>query len=325
MSNLIHFIPDYCEVKHLHKADFYSTLESLRTTSRELRAQSASPEQLKESVSCKVKQHNVKSKKLKKKIPNIPPLILPEQGTPTPDVTHSSSCLSEEYEKCIRDLSRLANFKQDFAIEVDDFKQSLKAFEQEFKRNAERPKSTSSGTQTLKLTPMPKVPAMHTAERAKVRREMLRKCYSVNDLSASGTAAPKLELLTRSNYFPSKEVPKLHIESPSVSSKRSSNSSASGSSRVRRRRSRKVKVTSVEKKQPELLSIFELEPLPGKRASSVSPQHPVARPNLAATLRAEVSRKKVKDLKNNCTFHDPRPQYDWEVRKTPAWKSLSLK
>lgn len=304
-------------MKHLHNADFYSTLESLRTTSRELRAQPATPEQVNEGVSCKLKQHNKKCKKVKKKAPSIPPLILPERSTPTPDVAHSTSCLSEEYEKCVRDLSRLANFKQDFALEVADFKQSLKAFEQEFMRKAERPKSTSNATQTHKITPMPKVPAMHTAERAKVRSEMLKKSYSVNDLSASGQSAPKLGLLTQSNYFSNKEVPKLHIESPSVSSKRSSNSSTSTSRRVCRRRSRKIIVAPVQ--------TTIQEPLPGKRISSVSPQHPVARPNLAATLRAEVSRKKVKELKNNCTYHDPIPQFDWEVRKTPAWKSLSLK
>ncbi|KAL7727205.1 hypothetical protein ACLKA6_004469 [Drosophila palustris] len=335
-------IPDYCEVKHLHKAEFYSTLESLRTTSRELRAQPAPPSPPKDrcgsatpsSGSLKTKQRNVRSKKAKKK----PPLTLPDPTIPAP-VTHSSTCLSEEYDKCLRDLSRLKSFKHDFAIEVADFKRSLKSFELEFKRSAERPKSTSSnGTQTMpKVTePMPtptptptpkvKMPAMHTAERAKCRREIIRRSLSANDLSG------KSALLPMSNYFSVKdvavgcnEVPKLHIESPSVSSKRSGSSVASGTSRVRRRRGRKVKVSSVEsEKQPvSLLSILELEQLP-KRTTSVSPQHPVARPNLAATLRAEVSRKKVKDLQNNCTYHDPRPQFDWEVRKTPAWKSLSL-
>ncbi|XP_034488116.1 uncharacterized protein LOC117792193 [Drosophila innubila] len=346
-------IPDYCEVKHLHKAEFYSTLESLRTTSRKLRAQPAPPEPVKErcgsatpsSGSLKTKQRNVKSKKAKKKpqalflTSSIPPLALPDQVFPAPD-THSSTCLSEEYDKCLRDLSRLKSFKHDFAIEVADFKRSLKSFELEFKRNAERPKSTSrNGTQTIPKvttttptpapTPKAKIPAMHTAERAKCRREILRRSLSVNDLSGN---AAKSTLMPMSNYFSVKDVavgcnelPKLHIESPSVSSKRSGSSVASGSSRVRRRRGRKVKVSSADtEKQPvPLLSIFELEQLP-KRTPSVSPQHPVARPNLAATLRAEVSRKKVKELQNNCTYHDPRPQFDWEVRKTPAWKSLSL-
>lgn len=329
-------IPDYCEVKHLHKAEFYSTLESLRITSRELRAQPAPPELQKErcssatpsSVSSKTKQRNIKSKKVKKK----PPLTLPDHVISAPD-THSSACLSEEYDKCLRDLSRLKSFKQDFAIEVADFKRSLKSFELEFKRNAERPKSTSSnGTQTIPKAPttMAKIPAMHTAERAKCRREILRRSLSVNDLCGNA-AETKSTLLPMSNYFSVKdvgvrcsEVPKLHIESPSLCSKRSGSSVASGSSRVRRRRGRKVKVSSMEtEKQPTLLSILELEQLP-KRTPSVSPQHPVARPNLAATLRAEVSRKKVKELQNNCTYHDPRPQFDWEVRKTPAWKSLSL-
>ncbi|KAH8312199.1 hypothetical protein KR044_009771 [Drosophila immigrans] len=355
-------IPDYCEVKHLHKAEFYSTLESLRTTSRELRAQpapqpaepakdrcaSATPS----NGSCKAKQRNAKGKKLKKKPQPAVPIPLPPSPPPPnppemfsassipttplmPDICHSSKCLSEEYDKCLRDLSRLKSFKHDFAIEVADFKRSLKSFELEFKRNADRPKSTSSnGTQTnvANAPTTPKMPAMHTAERAKCRREMLRRCFSVNDLTTTTPTATSMAAKSTpshqplSNYFAVKDVPKLHIESPSTSSKRSD----SGSSRVRlrRRRARKPKVATLQpatesEKATPLLSIFELEQLP-KRTPSVSPLHPVARPNLAATLRAEVSRKKVKELQNNCTYHDPRPQYDWEVRKTPAWKSLSL-
>ncbi|XP_062124013.1 uncharacterized protein LOC133837317 isoform X1 [Drosophila sulfurigaster albostrigata] len=347
-------IPDYCEVKHLHKAEFYSTLESLRTTSRELRSAPADPSKERCASatpsygSGKTKQRNTKGKKLKKKTHPPLPLPLPLSSPPSPppppfclpDACHSSNnCLSEEYDKCLRDLSRLKSFKHDFAIEVADFKRSLKSFELEFKRNAERPKSTSSnGTQTqvVKEPTTPKMPAMHTAERAKCRREMLRRCFSVNDLSLTTTTTPTPRATPApakstprhqplSNYFPVKNVPKLQIESPSTSSKRSE----SGSSRVRmrRRRARKPKAateteTTTEKPMP-LLSIYELEQLP-KRTPSVSPQHPVARPNLAATLRAEVARKKVKELQNNCTYHDPRPQYDWEVRKTPAWKSLSL-
>ncbi|KAH8359017.1 hypothetical protein KR093_003953 [Drosophila rubida] len=357
-------IPDYCEVKHLHKAEFYSTLESLRTTSRELRAQPVAPtEQPKERCasatpsngSSKTKQRNAKGKKLKKKpqpplqlplpipiplppSPSPPPALLLTSSIPItppmPDACHSSNCLSEEYDKCLRDLSRLKSFKHDFAIEVADFKRSLKSFELEFKRNADRPKSTSSnGTQTnVANEPTTlKMPAMHTAERAKCRREMLRRSLSVNDLTTTrpATPAPAKSMPIHkpsSSYFAVKDVPKLHIESPSTSSKRSD--SGSSRVRVRRRRPRKPKVPTVQpaietEKATPLLSIYELEQLP-KRTSSVSPLHPVARPNLAATLRAEVSRKKVKELQNNCTFHDPRPQFDWEVRKTPAWKSLSL-
>ncbi|ALC46638.1 CG1113 [Drosophila busckii] len=362
---------DYCEVKHLHKADFYSTLESLRSTSRELRAL-PTPQttiQPKErcasasasSTSCKGKQRNGKGKKAKKKqssqclAPSIMPLPLPLPISPpthcpaVPDITPSSRCLSEEYDKCLRDLGRLKNFKEDFALEVADFKRSLKNFELEFKSKGERPKSTSSsGTQTTNVTKQtpatqPKTPAMHTAERAKCRRELLRRCYSVNDLGLTTPTpattprpptAVQLPKHSLSSYFSVKDapldgndVPKINIESPSISSKRSGSGSAtSGSSRLRRRRTRKVKLaaTKTEEEQPvQLLSIFELEQLP-KRTASVSPQHPVARPNLAATLRAEVSRKKVKELQNNCTYHDPRPAFDWEVRKTPAWKSLSL-
>lgn len=340
---------DYCEVKHLHKTEFYSTLESLRTTSRELRS-SEKPKECCTSASsnfCKTKQRNVKGKKIKQKPPAAPPpalcssLSVPEIPA-NPETTFSSSCLNEEYNKCLRDLTRIKSFKNDFAIEVADFKRSLKDFELEFKRKTERPKSTSSSTATQTTTTntktqaaeQTKFPAMHTAERAKCRRQMLRRSLSVNDLGGSATpaAAVKSSAPTgMSNYFPPKDVivPKLHIESPSVTSKRSSNSSiVSGSMRLRRRRTRKAKVkseTETQEKQPTMLSLFELEQLPKRETSSVTPQHPVARPNLAATLRAEVSRKKVKELKNNCTYHDPRPQYDWEVRKTPAWKSLSLK
>ncbi|XP_037950289.1 uncharacterized protein LOC119681232 [Teleopsis dalmanni] len=51
--------------------------------------------------------------------------------------------------------------------------------------------------------------------------------------------------------------------------------------------------------------------------------YPVARQNLAATLRAEVAKKKLEEL---ATYDNPIPSpppYDWGVRKTPAWKSLS--
>lgn len=336
-------------MKHLHKTEFYSTLETLRTTSRELRSSEKPKERCTSASSsfCKTKQRTAKGKKIKQKPPAAPPtalcssLSVPELPA-NPETTFSSSCLNEEYNKCLRDLTRIKSFKNDFAIEVADFKRSLKDFELEFKRKIERPKSTSSSTATQTTTnnarsqaaEQAKFPAMHTAERAKCRRQMLRRSLSVNDLGGSApTAVVKSSAATGlSNYFLPKDVmvPKLHIESPSVTSKRSSNSSiVSGSSRLRRRRTRKAKVkteTETQEKPPlTMLSLFELEQLPKRSTSSVTPQHPVARPNLAATLRAEVSRKKVKELKNNCTYHDPRPQYDWEVRKTPAWKSLSLK
>lgn len=63
-----------------------------------------------------------------------------------------------------------------------------------------------------------------------------------------------------------------------------------------------------------------------KRPISASPVYPVARPNLAATLRREISKKKLEELDNHCTFRDTNtPQVDWEVRKTPAWKTLNLR
>ncbi|KAH8344164.1 hypothetical protein KR084_006801 [Drosophila pseudotakahashii] len=342
-------IPDYCDVKHLHQAEFYSTLESLRSTSRELRSQPAAPStQRCASASSsslghgKSKKRSSKGKKIKKRplvldpVPPPPIVVIPEQSV---GHTPNSSCLSEEYDKCLRDLSRLKSFKEDFAVEVADFKRSLKSFEAEFRR----PKSTSSNgtqtqthdkTQTQNRCQPTANPGQHTAERAKCRREMLRRCFSVNDLQGS-TSVPnpkpsKLAQPSLSNYFPrskDEEVPKIEIQSPTTSSKRSSSASTAGRGRGRRGRGRKSKALSISKEEKPLppLSIFEFPDQPVQRRSpSVSPLHPVSRPNLAATLRAEVSRKKVKELKNNCTYHDPRPQFDWEVRKTPAWKSLSL-
>ncbi|XP_017119803.1 uncharacterized protein LOC108141105 [Drosophila elegans] len=352
-------IPDYCDVKHLHQAEFYSTLESLRSTSRELRDQPAAAPTRARCASAsssslghgKSKKRSSKGKKIKKHplvldpVPPPPPpiLVIPEHQDKcvSPAVVHTSksSCLSEEYNKCLRDLSRLKSFKEDFAVEVADFKRSLKSFEAEFRR----PKSISSNatqTQTHSQSQthnrcQPTVnPGQHTAERAKCRREMLRRCFSVNDLQASASEPnPKPSKLAHpkmSNYFPCRkdeDVPKIQIQSPTASSKRSSSASTTVRGRGRRVRGRKPKPGPIPKEEKSLppLSIFDLpEEPPQRRTPSVSPLHPVSRPNLAATLRAEVSRKKVKELKNNCTYHDPRPQFDWEVRKTPAWKSLSL-
>ncbi|XP_068158037.1 uncharacterized protein [Drosophila tropicalis] len=330
-------IPDYCEVKHLHQAEFYSTLETLRSTSRELRASapaqghepgpSAAPDRCSSA-----KKRLGKGKKKK----HCPPLLLPpatSMPTPLPTPSSTSCSLSDEYEKCLKDLSRLKSFKQEFAVEVEDFKQSLKNFEEEFRR----PKSTSS-TQT-NVQPKPAAPPptrlkaplaapKHTAERSKCRMEMLRRCFSSNDLATIASLEP-----LKSDAFPPKEVPKIQIDAASVSSKRTSSAASScnrGRGRGRARRAFRMKITSEEKSKPPTaaaLNIFDLDEQLAKTTGtcSISPQHPVARPNLAATLRAEVSRKKVKELRNqNCTYHEPRPSFDWEVRKTPAWKSLSL-
>ncbi|KAH8294749.1 hypothetical protein KR018_002485 [Drosophila ironensis] len=357
-------IPDYCDVKHLHKTEFYSTLESLRSTSRELRNQTVSvpvdvpnpARQRCESASSssllslghgQSKKRTTKGKKPKKSPILLGPVPAPprnEDQCGTPAVNPHG--LSAEYEKCLSDLSRLKSFKEDFDLEVADFKRSLKSFEAEFRR----PKSTSSsGTQTqgckqaqsqsqTQIRPHAHGNlGQHTAERAKCRREMLRRCFSVNDLVGHAAEVhPKSTKCAQSvfsNYFPSRQkvseeqVPKIQIQSPTASSKRSSSASTVGRSRARRGRGRKSKPIAMQTEPKALppLSIFDLQKEPGPRRSpSVSPLHPVARPNLAATLRAEVSRKKVKELKNNCTFHDPRPPFDWGVRKTPAWKSLSL-
>lgn len=345
-------------MKHLHRVEFYSTLESLRSTSRELRSQAATAPTVERSASvssCSVghgksKKRPSKGKKIKKRplvLDPVPPpaiLVIPGQQDrcATRPVVHTpnSSCLSDEYDQCLRDLSRLKSFKEDFAVEVADFKRSLKSFEAEFRR----PKSTSSNgtqTQTNKQSQTQNRcqktanPGQHTAERAKCRREMLRRCFSVNDLQGIALEAhskpSKLAQPARSNYFPlskQEEIPKIQIQSPTTSSKRSSSASSAARGRGRRGRVRKPKPGSSVKDEKPLppLSIYELPEEPvQRRTPSVSPLHPVSRPNLAATLRAEVSRKKVKELKNNCTYHDPRPQFDWEVRKTPAWKSLSLK
>ncbi|KAH8418533.1 hypothetical protein KR009_011734 [Drosophila setifemur] len=350
-------IPDYCDVKHLHQAEFYSTLESLRSTSRELRSQKSAPDPARQRSNSlghghgKSKKRSVKGKKAKKSpivLDSVPLTavatnpIHPVQSV-IPAVVHTnSSCLSEEYDKCLRDLSRLKSFKDDFAVEVADFKRSLKSFEAEFRR---RPKSTSSsGSQTqchnsIQSRCQPTAnPGQHTAERAKCRREMLRRCFSVNDLGGSAEDAnrkpPKSVQPALSNYFrcskrvQEEQVPTIQIHSPGASSKRSSSASTVGDrGRGRRGRFRKCKPVSLQSEEKPLqpLSIFVLrEESVQRQTPSVSSLHPVARPNLAATLRAEVSRKKVKELKNNCTFHDSRPQFDWEVRKTPAWKSLSL-
>lgn len=57
------------------------------------------------------------------------------------------------------------------------------------------------------------------------------------------------------------------------------------------------------------------------------PIYPAARPNLAANLRVETSRKKVYEIKNVDQDLIPpmrtNPQkINWGVRKSPAWKSI---
>lgn len=55
------------------------------------------------------------------------------------------------------------------------------------------------------------------------------------------------------------------------------------------------------------------------------PMYPAARPNLAANLRAQWSRKKLHELSIEPQKTFPKEKLrrpNWGVRKSPAWKSL---
>uniref|UniRef100_A0A336MBR8 CSON014764 protein n=1 Tax=Culicoides sonorensis TaxID=179676 RepID=A0A336MBR8_CULSO len=63
-----------------------------------------------------------------------------------------------------------------------------------------------------------------------------------------------------------------------------------------------------------------------KSGPSPSPMYPVNRPNLAATLRYEHSRNKIKEYKERAasSLSGTVKTYRWNVQKTPGWQSLSM-
>ncbi|KAM7364227.1 uncharacterized protein ACRADG_000803 [Cochliomyia hominivorax] len=248
--------------------------------------------------------------------------------------------------------------KKDIEEEVDNFKKSLQEFENEFKRpfsacpRTETRSSTRGSPKDFLLKTEDNKKKETTKEKVPVRstftstlRERLRKSLSFNDIHTITEPLELIELRKKnktlehlsfkgdnstfqdpsrlSNYFSNNtntettEIPKIVVESPSTDQT---------NERLQGKKKNKQKFSTNEE-YSMAFKVFDLDSNKKQgstKHSTPSPVHPVARPNLAATLRVESSKKKVKELKNNCTYHDTTPQFDWEVRKTPAWKTLSL-
>ncbi|XP_075146968.1 uncharacterized protein LOC142221223 [Haematobia irritans] len=388
MAKFYDSIPDYGELTHLTEEEFYSTLDTLRSTCRELKittANSCFPPTITTVVDdrCSTStttsssfsshnNHSTNSKKSKKKKKSAKSKNRSRSQSESQEsesilnyttannrstVPDSAITLTESktYEK----FCDIKSLKKDLDDEVEKFRKTLKDYESEFRRpvtssamnrtesrsftrcSSKEPKEKSENVNKVASD---KVPVRSTF--TSTLRERLRKSLSFNDLHSVADPTELAELRNKtktleklafkgnsdayndpnklSNYFKVNaksdvpgNIPKIVVETPTTDSSTERTDDT--------KKFRKSKVKDENYKIP--FKIFDLDSskkdYSGKH-STPSPVHPVARPNLAATLRVECSRKKVKELKNNCTYYDKTPHVDWEVRKTPAWKSLSL-
>ncbi|XP_029406151.2 uncharacterized protein LOC105226606 [Bactrocera dorsalis] len=390
LAKLYDSIPDYNDINHLPNEEFYSTLDTLRSTCCELRTKSAQSCIVEESTSISSQSsHCANRKRLRAR----------KLGKYRP--TTGSACGKRKAGKCkvqeefTRSQCRLGipfgtttkidlakksvvkSHKNEFDDEIKAFQKTLEDFEAELKSRHKSATLTDSKLKNTKTEPIvnignstkstDKLPV--TPEIANFRnifkeasenarpcskasttslRNFLKKSYSFDDInrivdSKQNENTEDKTLLDKrsdthvlinrtplkfSSYFsekisiisPKNIPPKIVVESPS---EQSSSTKTSGRSSSGRKKKGKDKKQQKDFQVP--FSIFNLDTKKEIRKHiAPSPIHPVARPNLAATLRVEVSKKKLKELKNNCTYYDDTPQFDWEVRKTPAWKSLSL-
>ncbi|XP_005184489.2 uncharacterized protein LOC101891184 [Musca domestica] len=368
-------IPDYGELTHLTEEEFYSTLDTLRSTCREFKTKPTNicfaEERCSSSTttSSSLSSHcqSKKSKKSKKKKKS--------------SAKHQRSNISESHEsESIIDLTsrnksiRISNsaytppgskpheggftfksLKKELEEEVETFKKSLREYESQFKRPSVSSSSLLNRNESRSFSRCSSkekadINEKDATEKVPVRsnftstlRERLRKSLSFNDIHSITEPIELKELRDKtktletlsykgnkdghkagnklSNYFAEKpdggrNIPKIVVETPTTDT-----------SSEREQSSMKSKNKSNDDNYKVPFKIFDLDSSKKshcRKQNTPSPVHPVARPNLAATLRVECSKKKVKELKNNCTYHDKTPQVDWEVRKTPAWKTLSL-
>ncbi|XP_061390015.1 uncharacterized protein LOC133325249 [Musca vetustissima] len=378
-------IPDYGALTHLTEEEFYSTLDTLRSTCRELktkptdlcvtdeRCSSSTTTSSSLSSHCQSKKSKKSKKKKKSSAKNhrgdisasqesecILDFTTREKSNFIPDSGYNLS----ENKFCGNTFSS-KSLKKELEEEVERFKKSLKEYESQFKRPATRNSSqlnrnesrlftrcsSKEKTDDLKKDATEKVPVRSNF--TSTLRERLRKSLSFNDIHSITEPIELKELREKtktldklsfkgnkdahkddnklSNYFAenanktngvgklprfNRNIPKIVVETPTTDTSSDRANSVTKS---------KSKYNEDNYKIP--FKIFDLESSKKsqcRKQNTPSPIHPVARPNLAATLRVECSKKKVKELKNNCTYHDKTPQVDWEVRKTPAWKTLSL-
>lgn len=106
-------------------------------------------------------------------------------------------------------------------------------------------------------------------------------------------------------------------ETKPTKSLRSESSGSANSAKKKKRKKRPLKKNTDFPAAPSSYDSGSFMPSP-------VPIYPAGRPNLAANLRAEVSRKKIYEFDHE---HDRKPsagnrRFDWDVKKSPAWKSL---
>ncbi|CAD6991296.1 unnamed protein product [Ceratitis capitata] len=372
LAKLYDSIPDYKDINHLPNEQFYSTLDTLRSTCCELRTKPACVVE-ESSTTSSLSSHCVKRKRVRaSKTSKSGPSSGKTCGRrKTGKGKTQDDCRKTQCAFGTSDFAKSSDgkcYKEEFEDEVKAFQKTFKDFEEELNKRHKVSSSVHQKLGTLerdtngnercgvknyedKQPPTPDVSNFRDNFRKTVEnklpsskassanfRNLLKKSLSVNDLSCV-TDSQKQNfhkdsetqiLINRtplkfSSYFsqktsissPGNAPPKIFIESPSTET--SSSTRTSSGRKKKERNKRQPKDFQVP------FSIFNLgTKKENQKHNTPSPIHPVARPNLAATLRAEVSKKKLRELQNNCTYNDSTPQFDWEVRKTPAWKSLSL-
>ncbi|XP_055848055.1 uncharacterized protein LOC129913421 [Episyrphus balteatus] len=329
-------IPDYCEINHLPENEFYSTLETIKTTYRQFKSKPSVPVCLRNESSVSLNYEIPKSAKIKSASSKcIKKKTTSRKNSAKKDNRNLSN---SQCKSSYKDLCERMNIFEYKRCDIDDDKLS-KVCVTPIKSNSPVLYKSLSMHQLVKDDIQPgildSVKTTRTNEDTSVKRrpstpgirEFLKKSFSFNDINTKRwQERSKTEgdiILSRSPESNGDVVPKINLQPPSPTKLNDAHkveSSKQSTPSTRKNKSGKPK-TGSPKVPFSFLGINECTT--SGKASSVSPIHPVARPNLAATLRLEVSKKKVKELQNNCTYNDHRSQIDWEVRKTPAWKSLS--
>ncbi|XP_011184037.2 uncharacterized protein LOC105213145 [Zeugodacus cucurbitae] len=390
LAKLYDSIPDYNDINHLPNKEFYTTLDTLRSTCCELRTKSAQTCIVEESPSTSslsshcANRKRMRSTKLRKNRPSTVSVCGKRKAGKCKvqeEITRPQYRLGTPFDISSKidfaKKSDVKSYKKEFYDEIKAFQKTLEDFETELEnrhindpitecklKNVKSEKFVNMGNYTKKYTDKPPVTpdvrsfrnfCKQTDENARPCSKasvglgnFLKKSFSFDDINRIGdckqheNTEDKNRLdkpsetqiiishtpLKYSSYFsqktsivsPENVPPKIVIESPTEQSNSTKTTGRSSSGRKKKSKNKKQ-----EKDFQVPFTIFNLDTKKEIRKHvTPSPIHPVARPNLAATLRAEVSKKKLKELKNNCTYYDDTPQFDWEVRKTPAWKSLSL-
>ncbi|KAL9896872.1 LOW QUALITY PROTEIN: uncharacterized protein ACN2A1_007103 [Glossina fuscipes fuscipes] len=357
-------IPEYSELNHLNEEEFYSTLDTLRRTCRKFKIatmvkaacleERASTTNSNSTVSSK--PHKSRKSRKKKKSFNKTFDLKSKTEECEDDLLQRCSDLKIEDASNGKESSRLyrkfkivikLNFQNFFSLkteiqeEVEKFKKSLQDFENEFTRPGSpfcdgkgKTGLTSTNTSIKKIVP---VKSTFTSS----LRERLQKSFSFNDLhslhESRARASAQLEERNKtleqscykdkkklSNYFEEKGKRKDKTQTTPIIIVDSASSSPNSNRNADKKTKKRLKSDNFHVPFKVFNLIGNTKKPNNLALSTPSPLHPPARPNLAATLRVEHVKKKVKELKNNCTYQNTTSQFDWEVRKTPAWKSLSL-